>query len=202
MTTLNSLSAATISTPTVTALLRALPEIQAEASASAKNLSYAELDERVRNTLAKIVNLVHWLNDGGHQDGSMAVEAPRADESASSPLVQSNVYSVSETVDALSNEAINLKDAKLSMLRFSEGKGHDTYNFSGTMKSSTIMLEGNLVVKDVLHLRSKKLINVSFVGGRDSITIDYRDAELDVSGAFINIVTRPDDQRKPINLKL
>jgi hypothetical protein len=70
------------------------------------------------------------------------------------------------------------------------------------MKSSTIILEGNLAVNDVLHIRSKKLINVSFSGGRDSITIDYNDAKLDPRGTFINIVTRPDDQRSSINLKL
>ncbi|MEJ2118987.1 MAG: hypothetical protein P8Y36_14335, partial [Alphaproteobacteria bacterium] len=100
------------------------------------------------------------------------------------------------------NEAINLNDAKISMLRFTEGNGHDTYNFSGDMKSSTIMLEGNLAVNDVLHIKNKKLINVSFVGGRDSITIDSSNADLPSAGAFINIITRPGDQRSSINLRL
>jgi hypothetical protein len=194
MTTLNSLSAATISTPTVTALLRALPEIQAEAGASGSNLSYAELDERMRHTLAKILNLVHWLNAGGHQDASHVVDTPLPAAAA--------VEVTNEAAEVLSNEAINLNDAKISMLRFTEGNGHDTYNFSGDMKSSTIILEGKLTVNDVLHIRSKKLINVSFLGGRDSITIDYSNAKFPPAGAFINIITRPDDQRSSINLKL
>ena len=194
MTTLNSLQAATISTPTVSALLRALPEIQAETGASGSNLSYAELDERMRHTLAKILSFVHWLNSSVPQDAFRVADTPLPAEAAAE--------FTSEAAEVLSNEAINLYNAKISMLRFTEGNGHDTYNFSGDMKSSTIILEGNLAVNDVLHIKSKKLINVSFSGGRDSITIDYNDAELDPRGTFINIVTRPDDQRSSINLKL
>jgi len=194
MTTLNSLQAATISAPTVSALLRSLPDIQAETGASGSNLSYAELDERMRHTLAKIVSLLHWLNAGGHQDVSSVADTSRPAEVA--------IEVTHEAAEVLSNEAINLNDAKISMLRFIEGNGHDTYNFIGNMKSSTIILEGNLAVNDVLHIRSKKLINVSFLGGRDSITIDYSNADLSPAGAFINIITRPNDQRGSINLKL
>lgn len=202
MTTLNSLQAATISTPTVAALLRALPDIHAETGVSGANSSYAELDERMRHTLAKIVSLLHWLNTGAPQDASSVADMSRSAEAAIEVPNEAVAEVTSEAAEVISNEAINLNDAKISMLRFTEGNGHDTYNFSGDMKSSTIILEGNLAVNDVLHIKNKKLINVSFIGGRDSITIDYSNADLPPAGAFINIITRPGDQRSPINVKL